>query len=280
MCPLQAPVRRRKKQMHAFRLGSLSTRSLSRLVLPARFWKTTAPPFSSLMLGIDRSAPLWSDSDASSSECSDDGIHSSEDEDVLRRERTWRRRALERGLDPIGRTSKREDMDMRSGHLARCPNCSGVQFFKADVGGASCSRCFWLITSSSSTPPVAKLPTVISPRLDAVRRVLEQQEIMQLDRHLRELQRRPYVKPRRQERPTPSSTGHTSRVAGPEPIPWLPPRTPLPIPRPAPPPATAAPTPTAEAPPEPGPAEAPRPPSPFSLAKSSTAARLELARRL
>ena len=138
--------------------------------------------------------------------------------------------------------------------LGHCPNCAAYTLFhqaEVDGGGSECMECCWY-------QPPARLPSVVSPRVDAERRAREQHE---LQRQVRVLRQRPYVKPRHDERPV----GAATRVGSIRP--WLPPRTP-PVP-PAPPPPPPPPRePTPPLPPPP-----PRPRSPWRLDKSIFAPR-------
>ena len=51
--------------------------------------------------------------------------------------------------------------------LGRCPNCNAYGVFKAISTGSECLQCCWF-------QPSSRLPAVVSPRVDAAQRGLEQ----------------------------------------------------------------------------------------------------------
>ena len=161
-----------------------------------------------------------------------------------------------------------------SSRYRRCTNCGAFN----SLNSAECERCMWTmlnakpqVEASHEFIAAQRLPMVISPRVDTTHhRAREHQDLLRFQRQLYQLQLPSYELPRKQERPM----GYASRFAGPQPLPWVPPRTPhpryrtprsvslgSPPPAPAPAPETAAHT------------TEPRPKSPFSLERSIWAPR-------
>jgi len=160
-----------------------------------------------------------------------------------------------------------------SSRYSRCINCGAFN----SLNGAECERCMWIMLDAKPQVEASHefiaaqcLPMVISPRVDAAHRAREHQDLLRFQRQLYQLQLPSYELPRKQERPM----GYASRFAGPQPLPWVPPRTPHPryrTPRSvslgSPPPAPALAPETAAHTTE------PRPKSPFSLERSIWAPR-------